>query len=208
MLTVADGYVYMKRELEYFKIEESYGGNQSWFKDPFMNMGGCAAATACDSVIHFAMHAGKEHLYPYDIRNLKKEDYIRFSDVMKSYLHPRFTGVNKLDLFTEGFGKYLNSVGETEIKVGEYSGNQPYEEAKVTLKKQIDGSLPIPFLTLRHKNPKMKELVWHWYLIIGYEEFENNFFAKIVTYGDYQWIPFSDLWNTGYKEKGGMIILS
>lgn len=44
----------MKKELEYFAIEGAFGGNQDWFSNVVMNMGGCAAATACDSCIYFA----------------------------------------------------------------------------------------------------------------------------------------------------------
>ena len=30
----------MKKELEYFYIENSFGGNQDWFRDYWMHMGG------------------------------------------------------------------------------------------------------------------------------------------------------------------------
>ena len=42
----------MQKELDYFTIEHSYGGNQDWFWDPMMKIGGCAALTACDSCIY------------------------------------------------------------------------------------------------------------------------------------------------------------
>lgn len=35
----------MKKELDYFTIEGCYGGNQDWFTNLVMHMGGCAAAT-------------------------------------------------------------------------------------------------------------------------------------------------------------------
>lgn len=41
----------MKKELQYFKIEEAWGGSQEWFSDRMMRLGGCAAVTACDSCI-------------------------------------------------------------------------------------------------------------------------------------------------------------
>ena len=34
----------MKKELPYFKIEEARGGNQEWFPDRMMRLGGCAAS--------------------------------------------------------------------------------------------------------------------------------------------------------------------
>ena len=54
----------MKKELEYFTIEEAFGGNQDWFTNVVMNIGGCAAATACDSCIYFAKYLGMEEWYP------------------------------------------------------------------------------------------------------------------------------------------------
>jgi hypothetical protein len=38
-----------KMELKSVEIEDYIGGSQSWFKDLWMKMGGCAAVTACDS---------------------------------------------------------------------------------------------------------------------------------------------------------------
>ena len=44
----------MKKELEYFMIDGEFGGNQDWFTNIVMNVGGCGAATACDSCIYLA----------------------------------------------------------------------------------------------------------------------------------------------------------
>ena len=59
----------MKKELDYFKLGEGYGGNQDLFPDPDMKMGGCAAITACDSCIYFDLHKGT-HLYPLNVHKL------------------------------------------------------------------------------------------------------------------------------------------
>ena len=40
----------MRRELEHFRIGDSYGGNQDWFPTFMMRIGGCGAETACDSI--------------------------------------------------------------------------------------------------------------------------------------------------------------
>ncbi len=68
----------MKIELPYFQIENSYGGNQSWFRDLMMKLGGCAAVTACDICINMALYDRKSNLYPYDVTYLNKEDYLKF----------------------------------------------------------------------------------------------------------------------------------
>ena len=122
----------MKKELEYFAIEGAFGGNQDWFSNVVMNMGGCAAATACDSCIYFAKYMGMRALYPYDINNLTKEDYKRFSQVMKPYIRPRVGGVRKLSWYVDGFSKYIAAVqakldieeaGFLNIRMQEISGN-------------------------------------------------------------------------------------
>ena len=48
-----------KNELEYFFVEESYGGNQDLFPDVTMRDGGCGAIAACESCIYFATHPSR-----------------------------------------------------------------------------------------------------------------------------------------------------
>ena len=88
-----------------------------------------------------------------------------------------------------------------------FSGeNSVYDGEKIVVG-QIEKEIPIPFLLLKHKNKKLNELVWHWFLIVGYEKTEDDLLVKIATYGKYNWISFKNLWDTGYDEKGGMIII-
>ncbi len=197
----------MRKELSYFTIEHSYGGNQSWFRDPMMKLGGCGAATACDSCICLGLYKEKESLYPYDLRKLSKEDYIRFAMKMKPYLRPRMQGINTLELFIDGFNQYLSELGAGSIQLEAFSIEHTLDSAKEIIRQQIDLKLPIPYLLLRHKSYSMKDLVWHWFLVIGYEEFEDEFYIKIATYGNYRWLSLKELWNTGYSEKGGMVLI-
>lgn len=105
----------MKKELDYFTIEGCYGGNQDWFTNLVMHMGGCAAATACDSCIYFGLQNEKmKPLYPFGIECLTKEDYKAFSQIMKPYLKPRAGGVRKLSWFVEGLGRYIQDVNEAK----------------------------------------------------------------------------------------------
>ena len=57
----------MKKELDYFMIDGEFGGNQDWFTNIVMNIGGCGAATACDSCIYLAKYKGMKELYPFDL---------------------------------------------------------------------------------------------------------------------------------------------
>lgn len=197
----------MKKELTYFNIEDCYGGNQDWFYDPMMKLGGCAAVTACDLCIYLNISGISKHLYPFDINCLKQQDYIKFSKIMKHYLHPRIKGINNLQLYIDGFKKYLFDVDNQNINIIPFSAKKLQSDGEKVVISQIDKKIPIPFLLLKHENPNLKELVWHWFLILGYDKIEDNLFIKVATYGKYNWISFRELWNTGYEEKGGMIII-
>ena len=174
------------------------------FRNVVMHIGGCAAATACDCCIYFAKYKGKKNLYPFDAENLSKEDYIQFSMKMKPYLRPRMSGVNKLWMYTEGFGKYLEDIGE-KVEFKEFSGEHTAREAAVFIKKKINEGTPVPYLMLRHKDKKFADFVWHWFLCIGYEETADDLLIKVATYGEATTFSLKELWNTGYKEKGGLI---
>lgn len=197
----------MKRHLDYFTIDGAVGGNQDWFRNFVMHMGGCAAATACDSCIYLAMYQGRTHLYPFNIEKLEKEDYIRFSMKMKPYIRPRVGGVKKLSMFIDGFEKYLRDVGEKDLKVTGFSGEESVNEAKAVIRQQIDAGFPIPYLMLCHQNPKFEDFTWHWFLCYGYEETKEDFQITVATYGEAATFSLEELWNTGYEERGGMILL-
>ena len=148
----------MKKELDYFTIEGCYGGNQDWFTNLVMHMGGCAAATACDSCIYFGLQNEKmKPLYPFNIECLTKEDYKAFSQIMKPYIKPRAGGVRKLSWFVEGLGRYIQDVNEakhTDIYIGmeEFCGDHTWQEAAIFIKEQLDQDIPVPYLLLRHQN--------------------------------------------------------
>lgn len=195
----------MKKTLDYFMIDGEIGGNQEWFRNVVMNIGGCAAATACDSCIYFALRHGMGHLYPYHVQKLNKEEYIDFSMKMKPYIKPRVGGVKKLYMFIDGFAKYLEDAGDGELAMAEFPGEKPYAEAAEFIKEQIDAGFPIPYLMLRHKNTDYKDFVWHWFLCIGYELKDGEMLITVATYGEATTFSLKDLWSTGYEEKGGLI---
>lgn len=198
----------MKKELTYFNIEGCYGGNQNWFYDPMMKLGGCAAVVTCDLCIYLNLFKGIQNLYPLDINSLKKEHYIKFSKIIKPYLHPRLKGINTLNLYIDGFKSYLDDINNTEIKIKPFRGENSVYDAEKIVVEQIEKEIPIPFLLLKHKNIELNELVWHWFLIVGYEKTDDDLLIKIATYGKYNWISFKNIWDTGYEQKGGMIIIN
>lgn len=198
----------MKKELDYFTIEKSYGGNQDWFFDITMKMGGCAAVTACDSCIFLDKYKSTS-LAPFKKTEITKKEYIGFSKQMKPYLRPRMSGINTLQLYIDGFDAYLNKKKSDTIALEGFSGEKEYTLAVEKVIEQVDAGFLIPTLLLRHKNVKFKDYVWHWFLIIGYQYenmASNDFLVKVVTYGSYRWLNLKDLWDTNYEQKGGMIL--
>lgn len=196
----------MRTELPYFNIGYSYGGNQDWFHDAWMKLGGCAAETACECCIYLDLYFGTD-LYPYDKSSLNKKDYISFAMKMKPYLHPRFSGIDRLEIYIDGFGKFLKD-NNSDITLSGVEGTTQYETAKELLKKQLDLGLPVAYLNLNHKNRRFREYDWHWFIINGYEEFEDSLMVKAVTYGSWEWLDFYELWHNGYSRKGGFILIN
>ena len=153
----------MKKELDYFNVDGKYGWDQNDFKDLWMNKGGCACVTACDSFIYMRKYMGKDKLYPYDIDRITSLDYIDFSNSVKPYLRPRITGIDRLEIYVDGVSEFLEDMDEHSITLSEFSGDNPLDD---------------------------------------------KFLVKVVSYGSYRWFDLKELWNTGYRRKGGLILFN
>ena len=195
----------MRRELDYIRIEDALGGNQEWLPERDMNRGGCGAVTACDLCIYLARQRGLRSLYPYDADRLTKEDFIGFASIMKPYLSPRSTGIDRLDIYLDGLSGYWRDAGNASLGAAGFPGTAPFEEAEALARAQIDGGMPIPYLLLRHQNKAFEDFEWHWFNLTGYEEREDGLLVDAVTYGEPHWLNFRELWDTGEERRGGMI---
>ena len=196
----------MKHELPHFQIGDSYGGNQDWFPTFMMHIGGCGAETACDSSIYFALHRGLAGIAPENAASITKDAYIRFAYEMKPYLSPRMSGIDRLDIYMEGYAQYLKDRGETHLTMKPLDGKEPYETAQAAVRSQIDQGYPIPTLILNHRSKALHDYVWHWFLINGYDDTNGSFLVKAVTYSKYEWLDFQQLWNTGHERRGGLVL--
>ena len=65
---------------------------------------------------------------------------------------------------------------------------------------------PVPTLILNHKDKALKDYVWHWFLINGYEETGETLMVKTVTYSWYKWLDLRSLWESGYSSRGGLVL--
>ena len=198
----------IRKTLPHFYIESSLGGQQKWYSrltDFAMNVGGCAAITACDCAICFEKYFGLRGLYPYDLQRLTRDDYLRFGKIMEQYLYPRWSGVDKLDIYLDGFWRFLNDRG-ADIKLEGWSGENDFADTWQVIRKQIDAGYPIPCLVLKHQAEELSDYVWHWFILNGYEVRGDKSFVQVVSYGVGRWFDFVTLWDTGYQRKGGLIL--
>ena len=196
----------MKHELEHFHIGESYGGNQDWFPTFMMRIGGCGAETACDSSVYFAAHRGLTRIAPKNAPDLTREDYVRFAYRMQPYLSPRASGIDRLEIYMDGYAKYLRDCGETRLTMTPLHGTMPVETAREAVVRQIDAGYPIPTLVLNHRNKQYRDYIWHWFLINGYDDTDGAFLVKAVTYSKFEWLDLGELWDTGRTRRGGLVL--
>ena len=193
--------------LDYFMIDNTPGGNQDWLPEWDMNMGGCAAVTACDVCIFLARLEKFRHLFPFKIdpRNLSRMDFVRFAAVMKPYLTPRYHGIDFLETYICGLYDYFKKVDCASLVLEGLSGNVDYEIFAQAIKNQIDRNFPVPYLLLNHHDIKLDDFEWHWFNLAGYEEIDNDINVLTVTYGEYQWFSLRNLHDTHNERKGGII---
>ncbi len=197
----------MLKELDYFWVGEEYGGRQSLLPDMIMRFAGCAAVTACDSLIYMTLYKNLKNLCPFSTDQLRGRDYVAFFKTVKPYLRPRLMGINRLEIFVAAFKKFLKEHGTFFLDVLPWSGDHDEQDTVNTIRQQIDRDFLIPYLLLHHKNPNFENYEWHWFLLTGYDEKpDGRFMVKAVTYGAYEWLDFAKLWNTGYDRKGGLIL--
>ena len=198
----------MKRELEFFTIGNAYGGSQRWMRSVKMRVGGCGAITASDSSILLARDHGLTAACPPETVQPTRENYVALCHRLEDYLWPRRMGIDRIEIFMDGYEKYLHEAGIDCVAMTGLHGDRPYAEAREAVRAQIDKGLPVPMLLLRHKNRRFRDYNWHWFPLIGYEETEDRFLVKLATYGIFDWLDFADLWDTGHEKKGGLVLFS
>lgn len=195
-------------ELPYFSVGDSYGGNQDWMPDPWMKLGGCAALTAVDTCIYLTRIRHMKGLCPIDAYKLTKDSYILFSNAMKPYIPPRFRGVNRLEMYVEGFSRYLSDRNAAALNMDMLKMGCPAAEAGAAVISQIDSGMLIPMLHLTPKCAEAEDYEWHWFLLTGYDSSETGLKVKTVTYGKSEWIALEALWNEDDADNGGLILYS
>lgn len=197
------------KELDYFSINNRYGGSQQWMTDPWMKLGGCGALAAVDSSIYFSKYFGGKKIYENPTK-ITKSRYITLAGEMKPFLRPRSGGINKLGIYTDGYRDFLEYKGfkPEKIRMEAYSMGRPADDAWNVYKKQIDDGYLVPVLLLKPASKEWKDYYWHWFVLNAYriDEESGKRYVKAVTWGNYQWLSFDGFWDEERADNGGMIL--
>ncbi|MBQ7562168.1 MAG: hypothetical protein IJS99_10145 [Synergistaceae bacterium] len=194
-----------KKVLDYFTIEGTPGGNQDWLPEWDMNMGGCAAVTACDVCIYLSRQGKYKNLYDHDSKNLSRWDFVNFAKVMKPYLTPRYHGIDFLETYICGLYDYFHDVNNNSLTLEGLSGGVDYENFSRAVINQINNNFLVPFLLLNHHDLELEDFIWHWFNLAGYEIIDNDIRVLTVTYGEYKWLSLKNLHDSKSERKGGII---
>ncbi len=135
-----------------------------------------------------------------------KKEYKKFAMSMKPYLQPRESGIKDLGTYMDGVRAYLEDVEEDRVTVTGLDGTAIYGNAEAAVRETIDREMPVAYLMLKHRDKKFDFFEWHWFLVIGYDESDGGFMIKVATYGKAHWLSLKELWDTGFDEKGGLVL--
>ncbi len=196
----------MIRVLPHYFIGEQCGIDQDWFPGFWMRIGGCGAVTACEICIYLARFRGRRELCPFDPKHITRADALAFGEIMRPYLHPRVSGIDKTEIFMDGFRAYLASRG-TALTMESLEGDAPYAAAETAVRTRIDRGMPVAYLMLLHRDKALDDYMWHWFVLNGYEDGPEGFRVRALTFGEEKWMDFAHLWDTGRSPRGGMVLI-
>lgn len=151
----------MKLDLNKLLIDNTYyGGDQDWYNKYFKRLAGCGPTTA-STIIMYELR--KENV------SLSKEDYIKLMHMMWNYITPGMMGVNKGQMYIDGFNKYIktHAINLKNYKYLHIEKNDKNKQKVLEfIKEAINNDHPVAFLNLDNGKEISLES-WHWVTIIG-----------------------------------------
>ena len=159
----------------------------------------------------------KPHLHP----RLTGVDTVgKYLEGFTSYLKAH--GITEADAAWSALFPLRTIPGETDLA-----------EAKRSLMEQLDRDIPVPDLTLLHEDRAFEDYGWHWFMLTGYADGEDaarkirynpsdepgvareedalqngHLFVRAATYGEFCWLDFDRLWQTGQARRGALLLYS
>ena len=193
----------MKKELPFITVAGHYGGDQYKFPRIRMRGGGCSTVCACHAATLIALSDPERRAFsPLKSLNVTRKDFNAFGVEMFPYVHPGFRGMPETAMFRESFGKYADSVG-CHADYSELQGTASFDEALAFIENAIASDEYVQYLLLRHQDKQFDEIEWHWFTITAID-------GSVITFssfGEKCHADLRELWDTGFDEKGGLIIV-
>lgn len=164
--------------LDYPKIYEDkkligFGGNQDWFVDVWARKAGCASVSATDIFIYYTKHE----------REFAKTMYLDYMNEMFKLMEPGKRGFPYVYIYARRLSRLLNN-----CKYRIYRRPLVYDASKIIID-SINHGHPLGLLILTHRRRKVRDDLWHWVTIVGYEETEKGLDIVFLDCGEEKRIP-------------------
>lgn len=199
--------------LDYLKIEGNledyiyYGGNQEWFKTNWRRISGCGPTTASAII----MYENRKNNRDKSIKYTKSKFIDLMNDVWNFITPIKGKGVNTIELFFEGFEKYIKEKQNKKIKpifmkvAKKFEDRPKNKEVFKFLYEAIEKDYPIAFLNLDN-GQESKLHKWHWVTIVGilYDDLNDKLEVTIADEGLLKKINLG-LWLKTTKDEGGFV---
>lgn len=193
----------MNIELPFITVAGHYGGDQYKYPRARMRLGGCSTVCACHAATLIALNdPDRAGLSPLKALDVTRKDFNAFGVTMFKYVYPGFRGMPETAIFEKSFSEYADSVG-IKVSYSSLQGDASYEEARAFIEEALSSGKYVQFLLLKHKNKIFDDIEWHWFTVTGI----NDDTIIFSSFGERCEAQLSLLWDTGFDEKGGMLIV-
>lgn len=150
-----------------------HGGNQDWFLDSWARKAGCASVSATDIFLYYTK---KDHTF-------NKDMYLDHMNEMFKLMEPQKRGFPYVYLYARRLSKLLDNCKYYILR------KPNVEIAMKVVKESIDSANPLGLLILTHRRRQIRDDLWHWVTIVGYEETGEGLDIVFLDCGEIKRIP-------------------
>lgn len=194
-----------KYEVPFVRVDgRYYGGNQEWSPNWLTRLGGCSTVTACEISICMARHGVGEALYPYDPYHVTMSQFLDFLQNVFTFVRPGVCGLTSLEQYAQEFDAYATT-RNVRLAAECLHGEEPVADAQHFVQSGLQHGIPLACLVLNHKDRSFKDVEWHWFCVTGWEREADQFRLIVGTYGNRYVLDLNRLWDTGHRQKGGLV---
>lgn len=151
----------------------SHGGNQEWFLDSWARKAGCASVSATDIFLYYTK---KEH-------KINENVYLDHMIEMFKLMKPKERGFPYAYLYARRLSRLLNNCKYIIFR------RPSVNVASKIVKESINSNNPLGLLILTHRRREIRDDLWHWVTIVGYEESKKGIDIIFLDCGEIKRIP-------------------